>query len=378
MEVNPNEISWTSDQNILLLNPRLSPQTKALLSARTAQTIAAHQLTSCIILASSGATVAEDKFIKLVVTAKNNFLANAENVRDFLNLNASNLWLRVLPLHHVGGLAILARSHVSSCSVISESAWDLGRITDILNDYPINYMSVVPTQVYDIVKNRIKPPTSMKALLVGGGFLAPELAESAAKLGWQILFTYGMTETSSMVSLSADQVLRPLKNVELSVNTQGILGIRCPSLAMGVIQQDPAGEFVFSPIRDSKGWFWTEDRVKKANDGYILLGRSSDFVKIGGEGTHLQALREIWEEVTQGQLSTAVWAIPSERLGHEIQLLIEESFDGSEVDLDSMKARFNHRVLPNQAIRSVKWVSSLPRNELGKILWKKLREEATR
>ncbi|MBL7672165.1 MAG: AMP-binding protein [Bdellovibrionaceae bacterium] len=372
MEVNPGEISWTSQQNVLLLNPRLTPEARTWMTDLAVQAIDSQHLTSCLILASSGSNTAADRYVKLVVLAKSDFLANAVSVCDFLDLKPSDLWLRVLPLHHVGGLAILARAQISSCSVISENVWDINQIAKVLDEYPVTYMSVVPTQVYDLVKNGIKAPNSMKALLVGGGFLSPELKESAAELGWKVWLTYGMTETASMVSLSEDQILRSLKNVEMNVNINGVLGIRCPSLATGRIYRNSRDEVVFESIRDSDGWFWTEDMVEKERDGLILLGRSSDFVKIGGEGTHMQGLREIWEIVSRGQSSTAVWAVPSERLGHEIQLLVEDSFAGSEIEIEAMKAQFNRRVLPNQKIRSVQRISVLPRSDLGKILWKKL------
>jgi O-succinylbenzoic acid--CoA ligase len=380
MEINPNLISWTSPQNILFLNPRLSPETKNFLIDNASQAVLRNQLSSSIILASSGSTVAEDKFIKLVILSKLSFLKNAEAVTDFLHLTPSDLWLKVLPNHHVGGLAILARSHISKCSVISEEIWDINKVREILQHNPITTISLVPTQVFDLVKNQIKPPASIKFLLVGGGFLNPELEREATKLGWKIWLTYGMTETASMVSLSENHILRPLKNVKFKLNPEGLLGIRSPSLASGVVQKATSGELVYRQIQDSSGWFWTEDSAIKTTEGFILLGRNSDFVKIGGEGTHLQALRQIWEEVSNSNQTTAVWAIPSDRLGHEIQLLIEDGSGDSQESMDGitngliagMIAKFNHRVLPNQKIRSCQKVPSIPRNDLGKILWKKL------
>lgn len=280
-----------------------------------------------------------------------------------------------------GGLAIRARQHFSGCGVLAEPKWDLSRLKDLFGKNHITHLSVVPTQVFDLVKAAIEPPASFKYLLVGGGFLSPELAAGLRRLGWPVLFTYGMTETASMVSLSEDQTLRPLTNVELRIDAEQSLLIRCPSIANLIVSSDPTTGLVARSPRDEEGWFLTEDRAQLTPQGLVLQGRRSDFVKIGGEGTDLEFLRQIWEQVcrdlglvSQVATSAALWAIPSGRLENEIQLLLEESCGLSSHGLELLQQEFARRVLPNQRIRSIRKIPFIPRSELGKILWKRIGE----
>jgi o-succinylbenzoate---CoA ligase len=281
----------------------------------------------------------------------------------------------------VGGLGIRARSEVSSCRITRELTWDLGAVKSRFETEAITHVSLVPTQVFDLVRDNIRPPISMKALIVGGGFLNPEVALEAKKLGWPLLYSYGMTETSSMVSLSSSNFLEPLSGVKFRVRGDGQLGIQSSSLAEGRVCSLPEGQLTFAPLTEEDSWFWTEDRAQVTEEGIVLLGRHSDFVKIGGEGTDLQSLRQIHEaismELSQNQKmdlsqGTAIWAIPSVRLGHEIQLIVEAAFQDLRPVLTEMQKKFNEQVLPNQRIRSTLIVSKIPRNELGKILWKRL------
>lgn len=374
--------SWESSENYLFLNPRLAPEAHRHLHELAARIIRNFNLQSSILLTTSGSTVADSRFLKLVVHSKASFLANGEAVSIFFKLGPQDSWLRVLPQHHVGGLAIRARQHFSGCRVLTEPKWDLSSLKNLFGENQITHLSVVPTQVFDLVQAAIRPPASFKYLLVGGGFLSPELAASLRQLGWPVLFTYGMTETASMVSLSEDQTLRPLANVELKINEEQSLLIRCPSIANFIVSSDPSSGFVARSPRDEEGWFLTEDRAKLTAQGLVLQGRRSDFVKIGGEGTDLEFLRQIWEQVcrdlgltSQVAMSTALWAIPSNRLENEIQLLLEKSCDLSAQRLELIQQEFARRVLPNQRIRSIRRIPSIPRSELGKILWKKIGED---
>lgn len=382
MELNPVDPSWESSENYLFLNPRLATDAQRHLLDLAERATQDFNLQSSILLTTSGSTVADSRFLKLVVHSKASFLANAKAVAQFLRLGPQDCWLQVLPQHHVGGLAIRARQHFSGCDVLTEPIWDLSSLKDLFGKNQITHLSVVPTQVFDLVKAAIEPPTSFKYLLVGGGFLSPELAASLRRLGWPVLFTYGMTETASMVSLSEDQTLRPLTNVELRIDAEQSLLIRCPSIANLIVSSDPTTGLVARSPRDEEGWFLTEDRAQLTAQGLVLQGRRSDFVKIGGEGTDLEFLRQIWEQVcrdlglaSQVGTSAALWAIPSGRLENEIQLLLEESCEISSHGLELLQQEFARRVLPNQRIRSMRRIPSIPRSELGKILWKRIGED---
>src|SRR6266571_4853844 len=72
-----------------------------------------------VFVATSGTTGA----MKLVALSKDAVLASARAVNERLEVRPNDVWCRVLPLFHVGGLGIRARAYLSRSRVI-EMEWD--------------------------------------------------------------------------------------------------------------------------------------------------------------------------------------------------------------------------------------------------------------
>jgi o-succinylbenzoate---CoA ligase len=331
------EIDWLSDDSHLLLNPRLPDEERRRLESFVAG------LPGHVWLATSGTTGS----LKLTALSKRALLASAAAVNRHLQSDASDVWLCVLPSFHVGGLGIHARAFLSGARVVT--SWS----------EEVTLASLVPAQVVDLVRARISPPPSLRAVVVGGGALSEDADRDARALGWPLLASYGMTECCSQVATATPQsrALVLLDHVEARVEQDGRLALRSEALLTGYATEEG---FLDPKV---EGWFVTEDIGTLDGRTLSIEGRLGDFVKIGGESVDLSRLDRVLVGI--GADAAAI-AVPDARLGHVIALAIAAG------DADAIVAAFNARVLPFERARSVVRVSEIPRTALGKIVRSRL------
>ena len=337
-------IDFTSDETHLLLNPRMPEEERV----RLGQLAAKFPLRGHVWIATSGTTGA----LKLTALSKSAILASAAAVNAHLGGDARDVWCNVLPPFHVGGLGIDARAHLSGARVITR-AWDAHVFEE-----GMTLSALVPAQVRDLVDAGVRPPGSMRAIVVGGGALSEELDRAGRALGWPLLPSYGMTECCSQVATatldSPDMIL--LSHLEGRVGSDGRLAFRGSSTLTGYALVD--GSFVDPKV---DGWFITED--VGSIDGRVVRveGRSGEFVKIGGESVDLARLDAIADAVARETgVDAAIIAVPDARLGHVIHCAATS-------EAGEFVEAFNGRVMPFERIRAVHRVDAIPRSALGKL-----------
>jgi O-succinylbenzoic acid--CoA ligase len=321
-------IDFESAASHLLLNPRMPPEERARLE-RMVPDLDAH-----VFVTTSGSTGA----IKLVALSKRAILASAAAVNESLEVTSRDAWAAVLPTFHVGGLGVYARCHLAGARVLS-MPWDPKTFVES----GATIASLVPAQVRDLIAARLRPPPTLRTILVGGGGFDPVDAP-----GWPVLASYGMSECASTIAI--EETL--LAHIEARRDPDGRLAFRGMSLFTGYATE----EGLIDPKAD--GWFVSEDFGEVDGRTLRVDGRAGDFVKIGGESVDLKRLDRILHELAGDE--AAIVAMPDDRLGHVIHLAttIEPTFADA----------FNARVHPFERIRATHRVDAIPRSPLGKLL----------
>ena len=351
----PALIDWTSGESHVLLNPRMPREEEARLRALVIN------LTAHVWLATSGTTGT----LKLAALSKDALLASAAAVNRHLGSDGRDVWCCVLPVFHVGGLGIFARAFLSGARII-RAQWNA---REFAANREMTLASLVPAQVSDLVELQFPAPSTLRAIVVGGGALPDALYAGDLALGWPLLPSYGMTETCSQVATAtwSSPELHLLDHIEARTEDDGRLAFRGPSLLTGY-----ASERGLEDPKTSDGWFVTEDLgfIDNRSDGRTLrvVGRRGDSVKIGGESVDLTRLDAILTSIAGPH--AAVVAVPEPRLGWVIHLAIDPSVD----DSDRVLAAFNAGVHPFERARAVHRVAEIPRSPLGKLLRAKLLE----
>jgi len=330
----------------------------------------------CCVFQTSGSEGAP----KWVVLTKWAMLHSARAVCGHLQVTKADRWLLALPEWHVGGFSLWARAAVSGCEVVKmestgsqgRSRWDAACFAEVCERGSITLASLVPAQVFDLVQAGIKCPSSVRAVVVGGGRLEPELGLRARTLGWPVLQCYGMTEAGSQVAtepvrhltsgFDPDSLLvLPCWSVE--VNAGGRLKIRGRALAAGYVSADAAG-WRYEPLN---GELETRDQVELVSDGHDtwlrMLGRESQTLKVLGELVVLAPLQSRLATIASahGIKHAQLAGAPDERAGEVVVLRCEA---GHEAEAEMLRLDFNKQVRPfERAVR----VEPVQVTELGKM-----------
>ncbi len=352
---------WTSDSCHIAVNPHRVEESHGLSEWATEQGMRA----LCFFQTSGSEGVP-----KWVALPKLTLLISAQAVNEHFDVTAADRWLIALPLHHVGGFSILARAYLSGSSFVQDTTrWQPQTFAALCQHEEISIVSLVPTQVHDLVRDQITCPPLLRAAIIGGGALLSELAERAAALGWPIYQSYGMTEAASQIAtqpfiIDGTSRLAVLPHWQTRVDEQSRLILSGPALAKGYASMNATGQWSWQPIGAE---LVTRDIVQLSDQGtqrfLQILGRESGYVKILGELIHLAPLQARLEALSlqRGLASPPViLALPDARRENRLVLVATDS------DNAALLEPFNAATEPICHLAEVILVPHIPRTSLGK------------
>lgn len=190
----------------------------------------------------------------------------------------NDMWLNVLPLHHVGGLMILYRALIFGASVCVPGRFEAQQMATLMQEGPVTLTSVVPTMLARLLPHFAAKPCGpgLRAVLLGGAPTPAGLHQEAVRLAVPVLLTWGMTEAASGVCVRWPQHANvpsaphgvsnagpPLPFVEVWADAEGALNVAGPTVG---------------------GALRTGDRGKSCDDGTVtILGRRDRVIISGGE-----------------------------------------------------------------------------------------------
>lgn len=249
---------------------------------------------------------------KAVFHSIRHHLYSALRVAEELKLGPQDRWLLSLPLWHVSGISIVFRCLIAGAEVvIPDSHMPL---LESLSQYKITHVSLVSTQLLQVMDT--SPPDCLRVAIVGGGPISHQMIDTARYHGWPILTTYGMTETSSMVTLSDEQSDpsssgRVLQGHELMIASDQEILVRSPSVCSGYLSENRLKSVV-----DEYGWYHSGDLGEMDQSGNLyLLGRKDYMFISGGENISPEEIQS-WINNYPDVLESIVIPIPDPIFGH--------------------------------------------------------------
>ncbi|RNE94443.1 AMP-dependent synthetase [Marichromatium sp. AB32] len=262
--------------------------------------------------------------IKAAMLGADAVLASALGCNHSLGLGGGDRWLCCLRTSHVGGLAIAYRCALAGATLVLHQGFAVEQVAHDLDAHAITHLSLVPPMLARLLDHGVRPPASLRVVMVGGQALSPALAARALEAGWPLHVTYGMTETGSQIATSARLHAAP---------SPGRIGPLLPGCAArGGKAEAPARLWLRGPVlmqgyanpdrrpgeglRD--GWFETSDLGWVADAGALWVqGRADDLRVIAGNNVSLARVEAVLAGAP-GVTALAVVALEDPVWGHRL------------------------------------------------------------
>ncbi len=301
------------------------------------------------VLFTSG-TEGEPKPVELTV---GNLDAAAAGSATVFGSEPGDRWLSPLPLFHVAGLSILARCARNATTAVLHDRFELPVVLAALSAGEVSLISLVPTQLRRLRDEGLTEAPALRALLLGGGPIPPDLVEWARETGLPVRCTYGMTETASQVAVTDpwESAATPLPDAEIEIAPDGEIVVRGPMVASGALSDD--------------GWLHTGDVGSIDRRGRLHVeGRIKELIVTGGEKVAPAAVEAVLA-AHPAVADAGVAGTPDPDWGEAVTAYVVERNPVSDYDLLAFcRERLAGYQVPKRVVR----VSSLPRNAGGKLL----------
>ncbi|MCU1370822.1 MAG: menE [Ilumatobacteraceae bacterium] len=283
---------------------------------------------------------------KVLVHTHDSLLAHALAVHERLGVDpARDRWLATLPLNHLGGFGVVARSVLTGTPVEVEPAFDASVVAAAPDRYGTTLVSLVATAL-----DRVDPAPFRWVVL--GGSADPVVRPS------NVVRTYGLTETGGGVVYEGEA----LPGVEVRIDDGGQIAIRSATTTRGRRAADGS----VTPLVDAEGWLTTGDLGHLDGDGRLVVeGRADELIITGGEN--------VWPGPVEDVLRThplvadvLVTGEPDPEWGQRVVAIVVPVDRRTAPDLAELRDHVKQHLPAHAAPRDLRLVAAIPRTPLGK------------
>lgn len=314
--------------------------------------------------------------------------------------------LLTVPLFHVAGMQAVLAAVYGGRTLVLMRQFEVKEWMKTVQNERVTRAMLVPTMLKWVVDDpdfHEYDLSSLRVITYGAGPMPFEVIKKAIEeLPWvRFINAFGQTETTSTITVLgpedhiikgteeerekklkrlASSIGRPLPDVE--VNIVDGEGSALPSMEIGeIIAKGPrimtgywGDEKKTSQVMTPNGWLRTGDRGWMDEDGYIYLaGRGDDMIIRGGENISPEEVENVLYSHPKIE-EAAVIGIPDIEWGQQPRAIVTLK-KGQEANAEEIMEYCRPRLAGFKRPRSVVFIDSLPRNPMGKILKKRLREK---
>ncbi len=319
-----------------------------------------------------------------------NLTSNAKILRDYWQFTSDDILLHGLPIYHTHGLFVATNTVLlSGSSLLFMTKFDAAALCGLLPRATV--MMGVPTHYHRLLalkEFKADMARNMRLFISGSAPLSSEThKEFSARTGHAILERYGMTETNMNTSNPYDGPRRagtvgpPLPGVELRIAALktgrllpqgeiGVIEVRGPNVFKGYWRMPEKTAAEFRP----DGFFITGDLGYIDDQGYIhISGRDKDLIITGGLNVYPAEIEAAIDALPQVSES-AVIGLPHADYGEGVTAIVALN-PGKVIDERAIRDVLAKKLAAFKVPKRIITVDGLPRNAMGKIQKKALREQ---
>lgn len=307
-------------------------------------------------------------------------------------------YLVTTPLAHRTGFARLANSMTLGGTLVVMKKFDPRQTVDTIAREKITVLGMVPTVCRMMLPEIKADPAkcaSLRRIVVTGEAFPVELKRQFLALlpNVRLVSFFAMTEVGGVTSLSHEEqfdhaasIGRPTPGVEVRIVDDAGNTVKTGEPGELLVRVGEPGRYSVMrgyynrPDETAKaiedGWIKTGDVAKADEDGYLyIVDRKKDMVLSGGFNIYT---KEVEQALLQNPdiADAAVVGVPDEIFGEAVAAFIERA-PGSAPTSASVAQHVRGLVAGYKKPKHIFIVDELPRNSLGKVLKRDLRDQAT-
>ena len=341
---------------------------------------------------------------KGVMLSHNSFssyiLANVEPV----DMEVAEKNILTVPLHHIAGVQAVMAAIYGGRTLVLQRQFDEEGWMKLVQDEQVNRAMMVPT----MLKRLMDQPSfgsydlsSLRVITYGAAPMPLEVIKKAIVEfpDTRFINAFGQTETASTITMlppDAHEIREGDPDYDQKMKRLGSIGKPLPDVEVRIVDEDgndvalgENGEIVARGERLMKGywnreeatretlrggWLYTGDLGYWDDEGFIFLsGRAKDFLKRGGE---MIAPEEV-EQIIMSHPAVdeaAIIGVPDIEWGERVRAIVVKK-PGMDLTMEEVVEHCRPRMAGFKRPEDVIFIEELPRNPMGKVLKRVLREE---
>lgn len=337
-----------------------------------------------ILMYTSGTT----GFPKGVMLTHKNLVSDLKSGLNYWPSKKGDRSLITVPLNHIYGILLIHESIYVGGTTVLFSKFDAKKVLDVITEYKINIIPLVPTMIIMMLQEYDPSVHSMKSItrmICAGAPLAEEtLKKAQSTFGVKLHHGYGLTEASPTVTrqrwdreFKLNSIGYPIPGVrvkllddndnEVPQGQEGEIVVNGPNVMKGYLNKP---EETAKALRN--GWLYTGDLGRYDKDGELYItGRKKDLIIKGGENID-PGLIENNLLKHPAILYAAVVSIPDEKYGEDVgaAIVLQPGKSATEEEiLKFIRQHVHHFVAPKRIFI----FDELPTSSSGKILKREIR-----
>ena len=341
---------------------------------------------------------------KGVMLSHNSFtsyiLANVEPV----DMDTAEKNILTVPLHHIAGVQAVMAAIYGGRTLVLQRQFDEEGWMKLVQEEKVNRAMMVPTMLKRLMDRPAFKDYDLSSLRVITYGAAPMPLEVIKKAivefpNTRFINAFGQTETASTITMlppDAHDIHEGDPDYEQKMKRLGSIGKPLPDVEVRIVNEDgndvalgENGEIVARGDRLMKGYWNREEATKETlrggwlytgdlgywdDEGFIFLsGRAKDFLKRGGE---MIAPEEV-EQIIMSHPSVdeaAIIGIQDIEWGERVRAIVVRK-PGAELTAEEVIEHCRPRMAGFKRPEDVVFIDELPRNPMGKVLKRVLRED---
>lgn len=310
-----------------------------------------------------------------------------------------------VPLYHVAGVQAMMAAIYGGRALVIERQFEPEEWMGLVQAEKVGRAMIVPTMLKQLLEHPEFSKydlSSLKVITYGAAPMPLEVIKRAVEVfpGVSFINAFGQTETASTITMlgPADHVISGTEaEREKKLKRLSSIGKPMPDVEMKVVDDEgralPLGEVGEILARgprvmtgywkdeektaktiDKEGWVHTGDMGYKDEAGYYFLaGRTTDMLKRAGEWISPEEVEAVLRSHPKID-DVAVIGIPDEEWG-EVPKAVVVLKQGTKATPEELMEYCRVNLASFKRPRSVVFVDELPRNPMGKVLKRVLREQ---